>query len=105
MDSRPKNAGEPQQIPETRGATAKHVRSNVKYNCAEFCVISYYSLSNSSFIYVFSTALDDPIRKEEMVSLIENLVNYRPRRRGVNIMGECLGTTEGVLKLVMYLRF
>ena len=36
-----------------------------------------------------------------MVSLIENLVSNRSRRRGVDIVGECLSTAEGVLKGVM----
>ena len=36
-----------------------------------------------------------------MVSLIENLVSNQSRRRGVDTVGECLSTVEGIIKGVM----
>ncbi|EEF29832.1 conserved hypothetical protein [Ricinus communis] len=46
-----------------------------------------------------STTSLDPIRKEDVMSVIENLINKR--KRSVVIVGECLVSLEGVVKGVM----
>ncbi|CAN0847442.1 Protein SMAX1-LIKE 3 [Linum grandiflorum] len=83
------------------GFSSTQVKSNVE-QAVSFEINAAAANSNTSSKSKENNVLvDNTIRNEDVVSVIDNLVSSRSTRRGVVVVGECLSTAEGVLKGVM----
>ncbi|CAN1133956.1 Protein SMAX1-LIKE 3 [Linum perenne] len=85
------------------GFSSTQVKSNVEQAVSLEICSSTTTPQNGEASTKENNAPDhnEPVRKEDVASVIENLLSNRSRRRGVVVVGECLSTAEGVLKGVM----